>query len=112
MKVQEDATEQLDLPATHFMCIEDSETYELAEYGYGSDDNPVKNIDGIVCPQAGDEDHPIVLQHISATPVASPNAVKKEALNGDFWENLSEFDSDHYHYGDKRFAYDLEDDYS
>lgn len=114
MKVQEDPTKALDLPATHFHCLQDSETFSLQEYGYGSEDNPVKNIDGIACPNADeDDDHPIVLQHISAEPKASPDGKKNDlVLAGNPWENLSEFDEDHYDYGDKVFSYDLEDDWS
>jgi hypothetical protein len=111
VKVQEDETQQLDLPATHVDYIEGCGLFSLAEYGYGSDDNPVTSIDGIRCPEEEEgEDHPIELMHVTATPVASPDAVKRDnVLAGDPWDGLSNFDANHYHHGREQFEYNLEE---
>lgn len=109
MRVQEDEI-GLDLAATHIDCIEGDGMFSLEEYGYGTEDNPVTNLEGITCPDAEEgEDHPIELMHVSATPMASPDAVKDESvLAGDPWKNLSEFDQERYDHGREQFVYSLE----
>lgn len=111
MKVQEDATQTLDLPATHIDCIEGDGLFSLEEYGYGTPTDPVTSIDNVTCPEADeDEDHPIELMHVSATPVASPDAVKDDkVLAGGAWKKLSEFDKERYDHGREQFVYSLEE---
>lgn len=110
MKIQEDPTQLLDVPATHFECIEDGQVFDLEEEGYDIADKPVTSIDGLRClNEDDDEDHPIELIHVSATPLASPSAVRTDTLNGVHWEGLDPFDDAHWHHGRDRFEYSLEE---
>lgn len=104
MKVQDYDEVEVDLKPTHFECIDEGQHFSAEEYGYNVDGPHGTDLEGVLCPTS--DGHSVRWVHVSATPVASPDAVKREDDN---WDGLSEVDADHFHYGDKQFQYPLEE---